>query len=320
MMNYHELIDVATIRLSALLLSESTFFARFADAPPLVDVTTETTPPVDEVGDPSTAGRCDVEVDTPLGEFETAYLPWQWLGSEYPTLVYHHGSGERPFDLGWFSTNSFRRLFLGLEEKLPVNLVAVRAPFHDGSSREYARAMGDLENFVGMLAASAGLLEALTERISDRADGPVVLSGISLGGWAVNLHRACFGSADRYVPLFAGAALGEMFVSSVYRHMTADAALRQPSRLRDLLDFEDAFRAVEADDCAPLLGRYDRIIEYDRQRPSYTGMSLAVLDRGHVTGSLAAATLRQHVLGAISETNDGADTPDTDDGMGAMEP
>jgi hypothetical protein len=49
-------------------------------------------------------------------------------------------------------------------------------------------------------------------------------------------------------------------------------------------------------------------------------MSLAVLDRGHVTGSLAAATLRQHVLGAISETNDGADTPDTDDGMGAMEP
>jgi len=319
MMNYHELIDVATIRLSTLLLGESKFFAQSVDAPPLVDVTTETTPPVDEVGDPSTAGRCDVAVDTPFGAFETAYLPWQWLGSEYPTLVYHHGSGERPFDLGRFSTNSFRRLFLGLEEELPANLVAVRAPFHDGSSREYARAMGDLENFVGMLATSAGLLEALTERIAYRADGPVVLSGISLGGWAVNLHRACFGSADRYVPLFAGAALGEMFVSSVYRHMTADAALRRPSRLRDVLDFEDTFRAVEADNCAPLLGRYDRIIEYDRQRPSYTGMSLAVLDRGHVTGSLAAATLRQHVLGAISGTNDGADTPSTNGETGAID-
>jgi hypothetical protein len=306
-MNHHELIDIATIRLSARLLGESTFFARSVDAPPLVDVTTETTPPVDEVGDPSTAGRCDVAVDTPLGAFEAAYLPWQWLGPEYPTVVYHHGSGERPFDVGRFSTNSFRRLFLGLEEELPANLVAVRAPFHDGSSREYARAMGGLENFVGMLAASAGLLEALTEQIADRADGPVVLSGISLGGWGVNLHRACFGSADRYVPLFAGAALGEMFVSSVYRYMTADAALRQPSRLRDVLDFEDAFRAVAADTCAPLLGRYDRIIEYDRQRPSYTGMSLAVLDRGHVTGSLAAAALRQHVLGGVPETNDGAD-------------
>ncbi|OYR45839.1 alpha/beta fold hydrolase [Halorubrum sp. Ea8] len=113
------------------------------------------------------------------------------MGSEYPTLVYHHGSGERPLDLGRFSTNSFRRLFLGLEEELPVNLVAVRAPFHDGSSREYARAMGDLENFVGMLATSVGLLEALTERIADRADGPlppdivatVVDGGISLAGY-----------------------------------------------------------------------------------------------------------------------------------------
>jgi predicted esterase YcpF (UPF0227 family) len=170
-----------------------------------------------------------------------------------------------------------------------------------------------------MLAASAGLLEALTERITDRTGGPVVLSGISLGGWAVNLHRACFGSADRYVPLFAGAALGEMFVSSVYRHMTADAARRRPSRLRDVLDFEDAFRAVEADDCAPLLGRYDRIVEYDRQRPSYTGMSLAVLNQGHVTGSLAAATLRQHILGAVPETNDAADTPVTDGETGAVD-
>jgi hypothetical protein len=86
-----------------------------------------------------------------------------------------------------------------------------------------------------------------------------------------------------------------------------------------VLDFEDAFRAVEADNCAPLLGRYDRIIEYDRQRPSYTGMSLAVLDRGHVTGSLAAATLRQHVLGAISGTNDGADTPSTNGETGAID-
>jgi hypothetical protein len=312
-MNHHELIDIATIRLSALLLGETKFFSRSVDAPPLIDVTTETTPAVDDIGDPSTAGQCDVVIDTPVGEFETAYLPWQWLGPEYPTLVYHHGSGERPLDVGRFSTNSFRRLFLESGEGLPVNLIAVRAPFHDRSSREYARAMGDLENFVGMLAASTGLLQALTERISDRTDRSVVLSGISLGGWAVNLHRACFGAADRYVPLFAGAALGEMFVSSVYRYMIADAAWRQPSQLRQVLDFEDAFQAVDADDCAPLLGRYDRIIEYDRQRPSYTGMSLAVLNRGHVTGALAAAPLREHMLEAIP------DTPSTDGETGSID-
>jgi hypothetical protein len=300
MMNRHELLDIATVRLSALLLGDGKFFARSVDSPPLVEAATETTPPVDAVGDPRTAGPHDLVVTTPVGEFEAAYLPWQWLGPEYPTLVYHHGSGERPFDLGRFSSNSFRRLFVGRDD-LPVNLVAVRAPFHDGSSREYVRAMGELRNFVGMLAASAGLLEALADRIAGRTDAPVVLSGTSLGGWAINLHRACFGTADRYVPLFAGAALGELFVSSAYRHMTADAALRRPSRLREILDFEDAFRAVEANDCRPLLGRYDRIIEYDRQRPGYAGMPIAVLDRGHVTGALAASALRDHVLDAIPE-------------------
>jgi hypothetical protein len=55
-MNHHELIDIATIRLSALLLGETKFFARSVDAPPLVDVTTEMTSAVDGIGDPSTAG------------------------------------------------------------------------------------------------------------------------------------------------------------------------------------------------------------------------------------------------------------------------
>lgn len=103
-----------------------------------------------------------------------------------------------------------------------------------------------------------------------------------------------------------------MFVSSVYHYMTADAAWSQPSQLRQVLDFEDAFQAVDADDCAPLLGRYDRIIDYDRQRPSYTGMSLAVLNRGHVTGALAAATLREHILEAFSGS------PSTDGETGAI--
>lgn len=302
-MNRHELLDIATIRLSSLFLGGTKFFAHSIDSPPLVEVTTETTPPIDDLGDPSTAGRHDVVVDTPLGEFEAAYLPWRWLGAEYPTLIYHHGSGEQPFDVGRFSANSFRRLFLATEEDLPVNLIAIQAPFHDGSNREYIRMMGDLENFVGMLAASAGLLEAITERLADRTDGSVAVSGISLGGWVINLHRACFGSAHRYVPLFAGAALGEMFASSAYRYMTADAARSRPSRLRELLNFETEFRGVDADDCAPLLGRYDRIIEYDRQRSSYTGMSIAVLDRGHVTGSLAGGSLREHVLAGVLDTD-----------------
>jgi hypothetical protein len=243
-----------------------------------------------------------VTVETPVGDFEAAYLPWQWRGPEYPTLIYHHGSGEDPFDFGRFASSSFRRLFVASAREIPANVVAVRAPFHGGSNAAYARAMGEMENFVGMLAASVGLLEALATRAGERTDGPVVLAGISLGGWAVNLHRARFGTADGYAPIFAGAALGETFVSSVYRWVTGVAARDRPERVRETLDFERAFTAVGADDCRPLLARYDRIVELERQRHSYEDLPLSVLEKGHTTGSLATRTLRAHVLSALEGT------------------
>lgn len=299
-MNVHEAVDVGTIALSGLLLRDAKFFARSLESPPLVDVATETTAAVDDI-DLTRAGRRDVTVETPVGEFEAAYTPWQWRGPEYPTLVYHHGSGERPFDFGRFSSNSFRRLFGASERDVPANLVVVQAPFHDGTNREYARAMGDLENFVGMLAASTALVEAIAERARERTDGSVVASGISLGGWVVNLHRTCFRSVDRYVPIFAGAALGELFVSSAYRKLAGESARRRPERLRAILDFEEAFRAVNADDCNPLLARYDRIIEFDRQRPGYDGLPITVLNKGHVTGALATTSLREHVVRVLAD-------------------
>ena len=297
MTNVHELVDVGTIRVSALLLRDAKFFARSLDSRPIVEVARDSAA---TVGRLDRAGERTVTVDTPIGAFEAAYMPWQWRGPDYPTLIYHHGSGERPFDFGRFSSNSFRRLFVATDDPVRANVVAVRAPFHDGSNTDYARAMGDLENFVGMLAASAGLVDALAARARDRTSTPVLASGISLGGWAVNLHRVCFDTVDRYVPIFAGAALGELFVSSVYRKMTAGSALRRSDHLREVLDFEDAFTAVEADDCVPLLARYDRIIEYDRQRSAYEGIPLSVLDTGHVTGSLATRRLREHVLDVLS--------------------
>ncbi|WP_306438846.1 hypothetical protein [Natronococcus pandeyae] len=152
-----------------------------------------------------------------------------------------------------------------------------------------------------MLAASAALIEALAKRTRERTEAPVVASGISLGGWAINLHRACFGAVDRYVPIFAGAALGELFVSSVYRKLAGEPARRRPERLRAVLDFEEAFRAIGADDCEPLLARYDRIIEFDRQRPSYDGLPVAVLNKGHVTGALATTALREHVVRVLTD-------------------
>jgi hypothetical protein len=70
-----------------------------------------------------------------------------------------------------------------------------------------------------------------------------------------------------------------------------------------VLDFEEEFTAVGADDCFPWLARHDRIIEYDRQHPVYERIPLSVLDTGHVTGSLATNRLREHILSVLSASD-----------------
>ncbi|MCU4752530.1 hypothetical protein OB919_11100 [Halobacteria archaeon AArc-curdl1] len=299
-MNRHELIDVATISMGGLLLRNSRFFSQSVSSAPIGDIVSGT---VIDLEDIRTGSVQEVSASTPIGEFRAAYLVTQWRGSDAPTLLYHHGSGEQPFDFGRFSSNSFRRLF-GTDGGPDVNLIALRAPFHDRSNREYIQAMDSLENFVGMLATSATLIEALTEQVRDTGCPATLAAGTSLGGWAVNLHRAYYGSVDRYIPIFAGAQLGEMFVSSIYRKLVAEAALTNPERLRTVLDFEDDFAAVDSDDCSPLLARYDRIIEFERQRTAYEGFDVAILEKGHITGSLATDALRGHIQQSIPETRE----------------
>jgi len=60
------------------------------------------------------------------------------------------------------------------------------------------------------------LTDTLVNRLLERGSAPVTVSGISLGGWATNLHAACYGSAHRYLSLLAGAALDDLFLESSY--------------------------------------------------------------------------------------------------------
>lgn len=290
-MNRHEILDVATVSASALLVRNNGFFSRSLEGPPIDEAVRNTECTVGDL-QPDTVE--EITATGPAGEFQAGYLVHHWEGSDVPTLLYHHGSGENPFNVGRFSSNSFRRIFSPGTD-FDANLIALRAPFHDRSSREYIRAMGELENFVGMLATSTALVQALTERLRDEGCSEIQASGISLGGWAVNLHRAYYGSLNRYVPIFAGARLGDLFVSSIYRKLTADSVQKNPDIVTATLDFEADFVSVEDDNCEPLLARYDRIVEFESQRPCYVGLDLEVLEKGHVTGSLATDALRNHV-------------------------
>ncbi len=300
-MNTHALLDEFTIRLSSLLLGRSKFFTESIDSAPILDVIEDTTLPdrSQPIHETSKNDPAIVEVETPTGTYEAAVGAWQWKRSTRPTIVFHHGSGENPFDEGRFASSSLDRIFEDPSD-IEANIVAVRAPFHDLTAWKYARSMGDLSKFVGMLASSTALVQAVTEDLHAERSPAVVVSGISLGGWVTTLHQTAYDSAELYAPIFAGDRLGEMFVSSAYRGMTSELARMNPERLTEVLDYRQAYADVESP-TRPLLARYDRIIEYGVQQPAYDDEVQEVIDYGHVTGSLQAERLRQHVVDVMIE-------------------
>ncbi len=295
-MNLHRFLDHYTVAAGALLAGRSTFFSRSVDCPDFQEMLEATKLQLPDIAG---EGTYEVPAETLIGTLDPAFLIAQWLGPEHPTLIYHHGNNERPFDFGPFSKNTFKQVVLSHRETFHANLIALRAPFHR-SLRAYMQQMTELRNFSAMLAVSVGLAEALV--LWSRAQGSpqAILTGVSLGGWVTNLHRAHYNTADRYAPMMAGAALDEVFTTSSYRRLTGALARERPEALQAALNFEAAFAAVPDDNVAALLMRHDAIIDYERQRRGYDPKHVTVLDRGHTTGALDAAALRAFLLAQLN--------------------
>lgn len=297
MRSRHELIDEATVRIGSRLVGENRFFARSVDSPRVEEVLSELSFSVPDVREESTI---ELSVDTPVGTLDPAVKTWRWIDHRSPTIIYHHGNDERPFSPGRFEPDTFRDIVTAHADRFRANVIAVRAPFHVGTTREYARAMGDLANFVAMLATSVATIDRIIDRLDERSRGAIVVSGVSLGGWVTNLHRTYCGSADAYVPMLAGAALGDTFVDSAYRRLLGVAAENEPNAVRRTLNFAVDFAATGSTELYPLLARYDRYVEYDVQRRCYDGHDVAVVDRGHVTSVLTPGPLREHLVTVLS--------------------
>jgi len=114
------------------------------------------------------------------------------------------------------------------------------------------------------------------------------------------LHRAYYDTADAYIPMLAGAALGDIFINSAYRKLTGQQALDNPEVITNLLDFEKEFKEIDSHNVFPLLARYDQIITYERQKLSYDGHCVQVIEKGHITAAADFAALRQHIHKHIS--------------------
>lgn len=240
-------------------------------------------------------GIQEVETNTSVGKLDPAYSIAQWKGKGYPTIIYHHGNNERPFDFSRFAKNSFKKIFIDSSEPLDVNLISIRAAFHNCSLRDYQKKISHLSNFVGMLSVSVKLIEALVILLKKEQESPILISGISLGGWVTNLHRSFYNSADAYVPLLAGAALDHLFTDSAYRKMGGRIARQNPGKIQQVLNFEEDFQKTNYDNVFPLLGRYDQYIQYERQRKSYQTDKIKVLEAGHITSYLKADELNLHI-------------------------
>ncbi len=289
-MNKHILFDKLTAGIASATAGK--FFSESIESPgykEFLEGITVSVPTLDE-------GIHETEAETPVGEMNPAYYVAQWKGKAYPTIVYHHGNNERPFNFSRFAKNSYKNIFMDSKEPIEANLIAVRAPFHNVSLKEYQKKIRKLSNFVGMLCVSVKLVEAIIHRLKEQGIATILVSGISLGGWVTNLHRSYYNTADAYVPLLAGAALDHLFTDSGYRKMGDRIARANPKKIKEVLNFEEDFQKIKDDNVFPLLGQYDQYIQYERQRKSYSTENIKVLKTGHVTSFLAANELREHIL------------------------
>jgi hypothetical protein len=295
MINKHIFYDRLTATLGSVASGKKKFFANTIDSQ---DFETHIRASDIEVKDLE-PGLHEFRIDSLEGPLDAAFLVHQFNKSRLPTIIYHHGNNERPFDFSKKSLNTFKSIFVDSPQAISANIIAIRAPFHDLTLQEYHENISDLSKFMAMLSVSVSLVEALVFTLHGLNSTPVVVSGISLGGWVTNLHRTFFNSADLYVPLLAGAALDDLFIHSRYCKMAGSLARENPDKIVRALNFEDRFQSVTERNVLPLLARYDQFIRCDRQQKSYSDHPIKVIDKGHITAALSSRDLRDHILSSM---------------------
>lgn len=294
-MNHHTLLDVIPLAIAGKVMGEKRkLFARSLESPGYrehVDAVSVDLPEIDG------GFKRDLWPETLAGDVDAGLFVARWLGPDHPTIVYHHGTRERPFS-GSERTNSFRRLFLEDAPSIEANLIAVRAPFHTIGIRAYLDRLTEAANFAAMLAVSVAITERLIEQFGESSH--VTVAGLSLGGFVSNLHRALFDSADAYVPILAGTFYSDVVLEGGFRHVTAERARNQPRTVAERFDFVEEFQESSAT-VRPLLARYDAHVRFDPQREAYGDVPVRGIEKGHTTGAMATETLREHVLSGLRE-------------------
>ena len=298
-MSIHTFLDRATVAMGGLYGDTLKFFRDGVDSPHVGvlvrDLDVEQASSADSLekfGGTKHGGDCPVTLLYQGAKLPTSYRVLQWAGPTAPAVIFHHGSGDYPYH------KRAAAIFGGARAPENVTLIATNIPFNSHGKMEYIRAVGRLENFALMLAGAAVLIEDLVSRLRAAGCAHVTVSGISLGGWITNLHKAYFDTATEYRPIFAGAAPDHLFRETVYAKMAAKPAQEHPEAITAAIRFEDDFASRDNGNVHALMARYDQYIILDRQARIYRPDHVTVIDTGHVTGTLKNDALSSHATGA----------------------
>ena len=226
---------------------------------------------------------------TLTGELKARYRIAQWKGKEYPTIIYHHGASEIPFDYG------FKKIFPYKKMKIDTNLILIQAPFH-ASRSAFKRGMATLENYTAMIATSIQVIEKLIEEIKEINKKAINISGSSLGGFITNFHHIYYNSADNYIPLLAGLNMYDALFESIYSKSVSEPDIKTKNKLSEIFNLADEFASLDNSNVYPLLAKHDQLVRYEIQKKSYNVCPVSTFNSGHATGALAAKRLREHIL------------------------
>lgn len=239
------------------------------------------------------ARHSSVTVESLVGPLQAGFQVHLGPAPDLPVLVFHHGIGEVPYD------KMFRGIFRGALRR-QAHLVVVRAPFHR-HWLELPSGLVSMRHFLALCAVALRLGDSVrTALLARGARGSLVL-GNSLGGFIALIHHLQLGTADGYVPLLAGPDIAHVLLSTQFRRFVAPAALAQPQAIQAALNHAQALQASAPGRIFPLLARYDRDMLYAYHAACYAACHIPIVTiaRGHLTGGLAFAALREHIAACI---------------------
>jgi predicted esterase YcpF (UPF0227 family) len=242
-----------------------------------------------EIPSISGEGHHAINVEFNGGVNEAGIHIEQWKGPDYPTIIYHHGAAEGYYDF------SLKRILTKDKSDIEANLIGIQALFNHNNT-EFMNSISDLSNYTMMLAASMLIVEQIIKNLRQTSDSRIIVTGTSLGGFVTNLHFTYFCTADCYVPLLAGARIGEALIDSAYGNVMSEYCKSNSEKVIDILNFDKDFKKRDQKNLFPLLATHDQIVRYSVQSVDYDIDKIQTIPFGHSTGATRYKLLQQHII------------------------